>query len=243
MAPSCYFIATSYGDAAVPQQFLALSTELAERGHRIVLLLDGQKKDAESQGTNPVIYTWPSKRPTRLQDALFLRKLINRYKPDCFVANFGASNVMMLVGWILRVACRVDWYHTLSSQIDTAIPAWRLRLLRLRKKFIYKAATHMVPVSKAAREDLRLSFGVPESKCKLFYNSLADPFAHVNSWVRTTNGFSNSVVCVGRLYPTKGQDVLIRAIGLLRHDFPRPIDVQFIGGAHRKTSMLNLLGG
>src|SRR6185503_5660295 len=120
------FIGTSWGNEAVPQHFMALSKELVRRGHRVVLLVNRQAQDIEDHEGNPSIWTWPSKRPTRFQDARFLYRLIRKYHPDCLVGNFGSSNIMILVGRLMGIPCRVGWHHTLSNgiDIDAQIPRW-----------------------------------------------------------------------------------------------------------------------
>lgn len=225
---SCYFIATSARDVSAPRHFRALAAELASRGHRVIVLVDERRFDVVSVETNPAVLTWPSRRPTHLRDARFLRRLVVQHRPSCVIANFGSTNVMMLVAALERVRCRVCWYHTLSEQVD--IDAGRsprvLRLLRLRKRLVYRAATHIVPVSHAADADLQQTFGIPSEKITVFHNAIADP---LRIGVRTGTGVgSRHILCVGRMYPTKGQDILIRALARLRSEVPN-CRVKFVG--------------
>ncbi len=234
---SCYFIATSWGAMAVPDQFRALANELAGRGHQVVVLVDGQQHEAENHHSNPAVYTWPSRRPTRLRDAIFLYKLMRQFRPSGLVANFGATNVMMLVGRLLKVPCRVAWYHTLNAavDIDGELPRWKVSLLRFRKRLVYDAATHLVAVSDAARIDLQLSYHAPGNKCRVFYNSLADPLAKSS----LPSPVKENAVCIGRLRPTKGQDVLLKAMAWLRSSEPST-QVEFIGDGPAKASFVTL---
>jgi glycosyltransferase involved in cell wall biosynthesis len=234
-----YFIATSWSDSAVSHHFRVLAATLARRGHRVVLLVDGQRRDVERHDDNPAIYTWPSRRPVHARDARFLRDLIRAHRPDCLIANFGATNVMTAVGWLMSVPCRVVWYRTLSTQIeaDTALPSWRLRLLQRRKRLVYRAATHLVANSEAAAADARRVYGVPEGKRTVFYNGLADPFNRPE--VGEPPRREHALVCPGRLYHTKGQDVLIRAIGLLLQSWP-DLSVDFVGEGPAKARYMTL---
>jgi glycosyltransferase involved in cell wall biosynthesis len=223
----CFFIGTGWwGDgAAVPAHFRALAEALAGRGHRVVLLVDGQRQAAADHAGNPAIYTWPSPRPTQLRDARFLYHLIRRYDPHCLIANFGAVNLMMLLGWLTGRPCRVAWYHTLSTQIDrdSHLPPWQMKLLRLRKRLFYQAATHIAANSEAAARDVQQVFGVEAAKCRVIYNALVDPMpAHIAKE-------TNKIICVGRLYPSKGQDVLLRAAALLKEVLPG-LSLEFAGG-------------
>jgi glycosyltransferase involved in cell wall biosynthesis len=240
MKPSCYFIATSIRSRPVPQHFRALGDHLAKRGHRVVILLDGKKRDLYNHAQNPSIYSWPSLRPVKLRDALFLKGLILKYKPDCLISNFGAVNVMLLVGFLMKVPCRVAWYRTLSTAIeqDYTGSRWRIQMLRLRKKLIYKTATHIATNSEAANKDIQSIFGVSKTKCRVFYNSILDPFQ--NEIHRHTIKSRDNLICVSRLNPTKGQDILIRAVAMLKHILPH-LRVEFVGDGPSKAYYLKLV--
>lgn len=235
---ACYFVATSWNDAPVSRHFKALSDELVERGHQVVMLVDGNKYEAEDPTGNPAVYTWPSRRPVKMQDARFLLRLIREYHPKCMIANFGASNLMMLVGWLMHVPCRTSWYHTISTQIDldAKMARWKINALRLRKRLVYGAATHIVPPSKAAGQDVAQVYSVSPDKCHVFYNSLADPMERQAELLTAPQ---NRLVCVGRLFPTKGQDVLIRAMALLKDRAPNAI-VEFVGGGPEEAALREL---
>jgi glycosyltransferase involved in cell wall biosynthesis len=160
------------------------------------------------------VHAWPSDRPTRLADALYLWRLISRYKPDCLIANFAPVNWMCIVGWLRCVPCRVAWYHTLATQIarDTHLSRRKLKILRLRKRFVYRRATHLAVNSRAALEDAGRTFGIPPQKCRIWHNALADPLETLGTQFGENR--ENVVVCAGRFHPTKGQRVLIEALGL-----------------------------
>jgi hypothetical protein len=106
------FIGTTLAENPVPHHFVVLAKALVSRGHRVVLLAPHRRLDLERPMGNPAIFTWPSDRPTKSRDASFLYWLIRRYRPDCLIANFGAVNLMNVVGKLMRVPCRAAWYHT-----------------------------------------------------------------------------------------------------------------------------------
>lgn len=240
MKSRCFFIATSWNDGAISNQFRALSNHLVERGHRVVILVTGQNKwAAEDHESNPSIYAWPSLRPTNFRDAVFLYKLIREYRPDCLISNFSADNVMLLVGWLMKVPSRVAWYHTLISQIeiDCEVSGFKARLVKLRKQAVYRMATFIVSVSAACREDVQRVFQTPERKCLVLHNSLGDPLPGLR--LDQTQSAQHKVVCVGRLHPTKGQDTLIRALAILKQLVP-DIAVEFIGDGPFRENCLQL---
>jgi glycosyltransferase involved in cell wall biosynthesis len=226
MKPRCFFIGATLEDNPVSFHFMALAKKLASRGHRVVFLTPHRKLELENHDANPAIYTWPSPRPTALKDARFFGDLIRKYKPDCLIANFVAVNLMCTVGWWRHVPCRVAWYHTISAQLsrDHEVPAWKRSLLRRRKQLVYGTATHLVANSEASMEDVHNVYHVPLSKCRVIYNSLPDPYPSLGEIVPVPG----RLVCVGRLYPSKGQDILIRAVAALIKKHPN-LSLELIG--------------
>jgi glycosyltransferase involved in cell wall biosynthesis len=178
------------------------------------------------------LYHWPSPRPTRLADAVYCWRLFSKLRPDCIITSFGADNLMLLIGAALKVPVRIAWYHTLTSQIDLdeGAPSLIGKLRRFRKKCVYKCATQIVANSAAARADVISAFSVPEDKCRVFGNSLPDPLP-VNGEEQPAES-ATRLLCVGRLQPSKGHDVLIRALPRLRAGFPGCVAEFFGNGSH-----------
>lgn len=241
MKPCCFFIGTPLGELSIMKQFEALAHELAARGHKVIILAPHRKLELARHKGNPAVFIWPSERPTKLRDAWFFYKLVRQFQPDCVVGSYAAVNIMVLVGWLARVPQRVAWYHTLSTQInlDGQASKWRLKLLRLRKKLVYHLSTHIVPVSQAASEDVELVYHQPKQKLRMFHNAVADPSMPAGS-----NGNGNGhphehIVCIARLSPSKGQDVLIRAVALLKDKHPH-LRVEIIGDGPAKDSYVQL---
>ena len=239
MKSQCYFIGTSLGDNPVPDHFMALAKELVRRGHRVVILAPHRRLELENHRGNPAIYMWPSERPTKLRDALFLFRLIREWRPACLIANFAAVNIMTVAGWLAGVPARVVWYHTISGQLaqDSLAPPWKTKLLNARKRLVYHAATHIVANSAATAADVQGVYAVPKSKCRMFFNSLADPMIESQ---RTASPMNGKLICVGRLFPSKGQDVLIRALAILKSKLDA-VRVEFVGegpslGAYQKLA-------
>ncbi len=239
MKPSCYFLAVTWSDSPVSTHYRALGEELARRGHQIVFIVDKQNKQVENHESNPAVYSWPSSRPTKLKDALFLRRLIKQYKPECVMGAFGSANLVLLVGWWMRVPNRVACYLTLADQlkVGSSLNRLKLRILQLRKKLIYTLATHIVPNSAAGSTDVQKVYGVPSKKCNVLYLSLPDPKPELGEL--TISEERNGLICVGRLHPAKGQDVLLRAIAKLKDQFPETI-FEFVGDGPCKDECLRL---
>jgi glycosyltransferase involved in cell wall biosynthesis len=148
---------------------------------------------------------------------------------------------MTLVGWCHGVKHRIVWHHTLSSQIDADTPhsVWKLDLLRRRKRYVWRFATAIAAVSDAAKKDLQTRFRVPEAKCHVIYNSLEDPLRG-QAVTRTLSG-EDRILCVGRFHRSKGQDVLLRALALLKPEFPK-MRVEFLGEGPLRQKCERLAG-
>ncbi|GAP18813.1 glycosyltransferase family 4 protein [Levilinea saccharolytica] len=218
MNNSCVFIAVGgswLNNSSVPSQFKALADRLVEKGVQVVLLVQG--KMDEEKSVYPHIYNWPSKRPTKIQDALFLIKLINKYHPNCLITQFAATNIMVLIGWLMRIPFRIVWYHTLNTQLrlDWSDSQLKFLYLRERKRFIYRLATCIVPVSNAAKKDFEHTYRI-YNKSKVFLNGLMNRL--YESLCLASK--ENQLICVARFDHTKGHDVLIRAFRKVIVDVP-----------------------
>jgi hypothetical protein len=139
MKKNCVFIAfggTWSNHSSGPSQFKALADELSRKGVLVVSLIQGKPDPRLTDEKN--IYYWPSKRPTKLKDAIFLVRLILKYKPNCLITQFAPTNIMLLLGWLMRIPHRLVWYHTVSKAIEYDWPSspLKLKLLRIRKRLI-----------------------------------------------------------------------------------------------------------
>jgi glycosyltransferase involved in cell wall biosynthesis len=232
---ACFFITATYGDNSVFHYFRSLADELARRGHRVVLIVAGQRRDVVDRESNPSILTWPSLRPTKWRDAAFLYSLIREYRPDCLVGNFAAVNLCVLVGKVCGVPNRIAWYHSITQALETdsTLPKWKRALLKLRKRWVYRHATRIIANSAAAAKDVQTVFGTPGDKC------LSLPFLLPEPRVRNDGGNADRVVCVGRLYRSKGQATLIRAAKRIRESAPN-LTIEFIGDGPERQNYESL---
>ena len=229
-------------DAAVPAHFKALADELVRRGHRAVLLVDNKRQDLVDTQSNPAIYTWPSDRPTQLRDFLFALGLIRRLRPTGIIANFGAVNALVTAGFLTRVPIRIPWYHTLSTQLgpEWQGPARRLRWQRWRKRVVYRMASHIATPASCGVEDLSTVYDVPKAKCRVWPNSVPDPFA-LYPQLQDTPREPWRLVCAGRMSATKGQETVVQAVALLK-DKLSSLHVEFIGSGPTRDHLIQLAG-
>ena len=219
-----FFIAAIHGRGTLSRYFHALGSELAGRGHRVVIIVDGRALDEVDETGNPSVVTWPSAAPTKWRDAMFMRSLIKRYRPRCIISNFSAVNICSIVGFIYRVRARASWGRTISSAIemDESVPRWKRFLLNRRRRIVYRFATHLIANSGAMREDMVRTFNVPAEKIEIIHSLFQDP-PYDPSMPR-----ERRVVFVGRMSPSKGIDVLLHALVRVKEACP-DVTVELIG--------------
>lgn len=238
----CYFFSTRLNKSPYTDTMQKSAYELARRGHKVILLPGGGKHELTNAESNPAIFVWPSLRPTRLKDFRFLHYLIREYHPDCVVTDgYASSNIMLLMGWLDRVPCRVSWYRTLQTAIQlqnlhlTKRAMYRNKLLQLRKYAVWKLTKpYFVANSNAARLDVIQYLGI-RNQCRVltFGHLLRDP--QLSCEVSGRN-----LVCVARLAAEKGQDTLIRAIGSLAPSYP-DLHVEFVGDGPKREEYVQLV--
>ena len=238
-ATKTILIGTGLRDRPFPRHLAAVGRELVASGYQVTLLVHGPVDKAVYVDPCVGVLNWPSPRPTRVADMLFFDRLVRRLRPCCLFSNFGARNIMMTIGGLRRVPVRIHWHHTLTSQIEDD---WRdsrlkLSLLKLRARIPFSFVTHVIANSNVAKEDVINTFGVPAQKCRVFWNSLEDPLAQSGPTL-TPPASSPDIrcfVCAGRFAPSKGQDVLVKAMARVITRHPEAT-VEFLGDGSTKIA-------
>lgn len=232
------FIGMSWNQGAVSQQFQSIAHELVNLGHQVVILMDYRKKNLESADSNPALYSWLSPRPTHLQDALLLQKLIWKYQPDCMISQFGSENLFLFLGWLNKISCRVTWHHSILENPKNVNYKERIKrsYFTWRKRTVLRLATKIVSVSDAAGKDANKVFSVPLEKIITMHNSLKDPLPDIHIKAKLDR---NRITCTSALVDAKGQETLLHAIALIHQDFPA-IVVDFIGAGDSREKLKKL---
>jgi glycosyltransferase involved in cell wall biosynthesis len=214
-----------------------LAEELANRGNRVVVLIPSNKKTPDQISPLISVLQWPSKRPTKAADAIFLYQVLKKFRPCCVIAVFASVNLVTLLGLIFQVPVRIAWVQTLSSQIQIDLGTLRMfhRLLIGRKSVIYKAATHVVAVSSASKMELYEKFAVKPSKITVIHNLLIDPQLFQSREIQ-----DHCISTAGRLDRCKGVDVLLRAIQLIYEKHP-DIQVHIMGDGPQRSELETLV--
>ena len=196
---------------------LGLAVKLSAT-HKIVIITDRAERNAVVN-KNVEIYLWPSRRPTKLKDFLFLYKLVRRHKPTVMISLFGAVNLFTIVGCICRVNTRIAFVQTLSTQFPAS------NYLIIRKKIVYKFCTDLFANSNATKQDLINTFAVSAEKINIVYNAVKIPVSHAAETFININ----QILYVGRLHPSKGVLTLIEAFSRINLEYPA-LKLSIVGG-------------
>ena len=229
MKKQTIFISFSLGFTSVSDYFLELASSLSKTYH-IVVFSDKILPEGLEVASEIEIKYWPSKRPTKYADFKFLRSAIKEHRPVLTISIFGSVNIFLLAGFVSGVKNRVAWCRTLSTQF----PQKRLNVLR--KSLIYKLSTKIISNSNATKQDLIKVFGVHSDKIEVLPNSVKN-YLHILPLVEFNK---NKIVYAGRLHPSKGIDILIRAVSLLKKEgFHYNLDI--IGTGEEEKTLKQLI--
>ncbi|MBO3099902.1 glycosyltransferase family 4 protein [Gelidibacter pelagius] len=204
-----YFLSYNLMNTSTGDYFITLSNKLSEEN--VVVVIAGKIRETNIILKEDItVLKWPSERPNSWKDFWFLYKLIKTYKPDAMLSMFSFVNPFLIVGWFLRVNIRVAWIRTLSSQYT------QKRYKVMRKSLIYSLATNIITNSNTTKKDVSNFFKIPKCKITVLPNSVKD---YSDTLLEETTNKKN-LLYVGRLHPSKGIDVLLRAFSTLLKRFP-----------------------
>ena len=196
-------------NSSVAEFFVELSNQLSIN-HRVLVFTHAVEENSLNLSENVRVLKWPSPRPTHIADMIFLGKMIRKYRPQVMISNFAAVNLFLILGFFFRVPQRIAWYHTLYSQLE------KNKILKFRKRLIYKLATHLIANSAASKNDLIRNFGVRDSKITVVHNALE------RKALKNT-GSPKKLVFAGRLDAVKGVSTLVSAMSIVVQRFPNLI--------------------
>ncbi|MDQ6529637.1 glycosyltransferase [Flavobacterium sp. LHD-85] len=224
------FISFSLGNTSISDYYVSLA-EKFKQDYQIVVFSDVKLNETISISEDIIIKYWPSKRPTKFADGIFLYENIKKYRPIMTISVFGSVNIFLIVGFLCRVKFRVAWISTISTHFR------QKKSLLYRKSFAYRLATTIVTNSKATKEDAIKNYYVCESKIKVLPNSVKDLYSTINEDEKENY---KTIVYVGRLYSQKGVDVLIKAFSMVCPQFP-DFKLIILGGGQEEKKLKKLV--
>jgi len=228
------FIATSIFTRTVNYQFKKLGEEFTKNNIKVVYILDCPKHQLPKNTTNLTFYNWPSKRPTKVKDFIFLYKLIKKYKPYMTMSMFGAGNVMSITSYFSNVKNRIIWIRTTSKQLELdAIKKFKHKLLTIRKKAVYRLNTHIFTNSKGTLIDSINQKYVRNQHTHVFNNLYSSSEIKYNKRVNR----DNSIIIAGRIHYSKGHIPLIKQFKDVLLKFPN-LKLTIIGCGNLKNRII-----
>lgn len=229
------FIAHSWTDVSVNIQTKEVAKRLSEK-FNVIFFTQARIGQKEIKiNNNLTIKEWPHKRPSKLADIFFLLKNIFKYHPQTIIVHFGATNMVMLVAFFLRIKNRVCWLHTLSGQIFLDVKNTKDALTILNKRIrAYKRATNVVVLNSAGYTDAIKNYKIQEKKIKLIYNGIKDPLE--KNYIKDNNLVFSYL---GRLDHSKGVDILLNAFKMVLQKYPTACLV-LAGKGDEEISLKNL---
>ncbi len=233
-------ISVTCDGSAVADHFRALASELVRRGHAVTMATWGRDTSGHWAPEGVELVRYPSARPVRWEDIRFSYRVMKERLVDAVIANFGAENANAVAAWWAGVPVRVLWYRTMLSQIltDRGGADWRFVLQCARKRIVYGLTTHVVGNAEAAARELRLVWRLADRKVVRFWNSIPDPLGTKVAGELRQEG---RILCPGRLHPSKGQDVLLRAVERIVGVMPA-VEVVFAGGGTERQKLEEMAG-
>lgn len=153
------------------------------------------------------------------------------------IANFGSTNIAMLVAKILKVKHRCVYCHTLSSQIkmDSATSKIVDRYHIIRRSIVLKMVTTFFCNSESTKQEIHEQEGIPLNRIlvrPLLVNG-------INKKHFSLEEREMMISFVGRFAPSKGQQDLIQALPLIKAAGYSP-KVVFCGDGNFKKECISL---
>lgn len=227
----------------ISDYYNSLANEFIKSNYKVIFIFDGLKEldnvffENKEALKNKTIFYWPNKRPTKFSDFYFLFNLIKKEKPLMCISNFGSTNVVSVISYLLRVKNRINYIHTTSTQlfIDSK-NKWVKRLfLKYRKQLIYNLNTQLFTNSNGTKKDTSEFYSFLNKKIKVF------PLLIKESNIRyKIKEERECYVCiVGRLDPSKGHREVLYLFKKCLSKFP-DLKLKIVGDGHLKDELIEL---
>jgi len=229
------FIATSSFTSTINYQFKRLGEEFTKDNINVVFILDCPNHLLPINRNKITYYNWPSKRPTKIKDFIFLFKLIKKYKPYMTMSMFGSGNIMTLIAFFFRVKNRIIWIRTTSQQTEIdSDNKLKYKFLITRKRIIYRLNTHIYTNSKRTLIDSINKKFVKNQNTGVYTNL----FSPSNIKYINLKDRSQSIIIAGRLHKSKGHIKLIKQFKDVLSEFP-DIKLKIIGNGNLKEEIIS----
>ena len=230
------FISTSKLGRARSDYFLALAESFSKDGYRVIVIISGSPKILPTHD-GIIFFKWPNKRPTKLRDFVFLLKLIKLYKPRVLISSFGSVNIMNLCGSISGIRNRINYVLSISDlfEIDAQKNSWlKFKILKYRKRRIYKFANLLVANSQGVAIDLKSYYSLNHSNIFVLPNLIIKTQIPYHKQGQR----KQQLLIVGNLIPLKGHAILLKQFKKTVKVFPN-LKLLIIGLGPEKENLFS----
>ena len=230
-------ISTSRFGTPIPDYFKYLGERFNKNNFSVIFVFDGNVKRFPLGKKNIKYYSYPSKRPTRLKDFMFLYRIIKQEKPILCISNFGSTNVVTLASLLLKVSNRINYLHTSPYQLlmdskKNTLTKW---ILKQRKSLILKTNTHVITNSKKMSELIAHSFKLNKGNISVMPYLLKDG----DSPKKKFKEREKKICIVGRLAPSKGHKELLHSFANCT-EIHKDIKLLIVGDGSEKDNLKKL---
>ena len=229
------FISTSMPGRARPDYFFALADSFSKDGYKVIMIFDGEPEILPLHD-KIIFLKWPSKRPTKLNDFIFLRKLIKNYRPSILISSFGSVNIMNVCGYLLKVKNRINYILSVSEPFYEKTGYTKIlyrELLKRRKSRIYRLSTLLVCNSAGTEQDSIEYYNLQKKKFLVLHNLIKNSSAKY----KTLEERKNQMVIVGNLIVRKGHRFLLDQFKKTLESYPK-MELIIVGNGIEKERLL-----
>ena len=175
------------------------------------------KKDFESTGIE--VFHLKGEGTKIILPSFQLRRFLKVGRTDILHTHLPRAD---LVGFIAKInGFSGSW---VTSVHDIYSKSWRGSTILPLLGFVWRRSQQIVAISKAVKDWLIEKFKIPPNKIQLVYYGI-EPFENVFTFkdLRSTwnLGDNRLILSIGRIEPTKGHELLIRAMALIIKRFPQ----------------------
>jgi glycosyltransferase involved in cell wall biosynthesis len=167
--------------------------------------------------------------------ALKLLSLIWAERPDLVLGSMAHLNFLLLLlhpFFPRKTRLLIRQNTTASAAVN--------RMTGFLYRWLYPMATGIVCQSEAMAADLNKVFAIPNRKLVVLANPVQFPTGRAQQ-PRLIDSGGPFLLCVARLSPEKGVDLLLRALQIVQPDFP-DIQLAILGTGSDETSLKHLTG-
>ena len=203
-----------------------LAAKLAERGHRVDLLV-GETKGPNYALVPDTVRVVDFKKPRVLKAIPDLVRYIRENKPRCVLSALDHANVVAVIASRFpgcRIRTIVSEHNTLSMQTANAV-SFRTKVIPAFMSRTYPKADAVVACSTGVADDLAHEIGLARNRITVIYNPTISPRvlegakqAPNHPWF--ADGEPPVIVAAGRLSDAKDFPNLMRAFKIVRAAMP-----------------------